>query len=426
MNREKYRVFLKEIHKKGFFHLFIANTLIQIFAFASQLFVAGILSPEYVGRIKIIQTFLSVFSILAMMGFNSSTLKLCSDANISDERRQKIFQSAFIFTIISGLIVYLTVLLINSLGFFSKDLIVKALIPLGLLPIITNSVFMLLIAYLQANKQMKMISKLTASNKLISIVGIIIFTFFLGIKGYYIAYNISFIIMIVVAIYRIKKRYDIVFFGISPKILPYYFTKHKHYAFSTAIGNLFSELSSYIDIILMNFFVVGMTDIGYYSFALTLTVIYRLLPSAVQQISLPYFSSSSYDKISFVQLYKRYNKLLYVIVFVTLIAGIILIPIFIHFIFNAKYDSSIVFFIPLSIGWSIRQLTQLQSAAIFGLGKVHYMTYTNLIMVFVNLIIVGAAMYFYGLLGAAYASIFANAILLLCSRMYFKRAVREI
>ncbi len=52
---------LKFSDKRGFFHLLTANLLIQVVAFASQLFVAGILSPEDIGRIKVIQTFLSVF-----------------------------------------------------------------------------------------------------------------------------------------------------------------------------------------------------------------------------------------------------------------------------------------------------------------------------------------------------------------------------
>ena len=73
------KIFLRKIQEKGFFHLLSANILIQIFAFASQLFVAGILSPEDIGRIKIIQTYLSVFSVIAGMGLNASTLKICSE-----------------------------------------------------------------------------------------------------------------------------------------------------------------------------------------------------------------------------------------------------------------------------------------------------------------------------------------------------------
>jgi O-antigen/teichoic acid export membrane protein len=78
---------LSDVAAKGFFHLLSANVLIQLVAFASQLFVAGILSPEDVGRIKIITTFLSVFSIIGGMGLNASTLKLCSENRSEAKQR---------------------------------------------------------------------------------------------------------------------------------------------------------------------------------------------------------------------------------------------------------------------------------------------------------------------------------------------------
>ncbi|MEI8085006.1 MAG: hypothetical protein WCG93_02195, partial [Paludibacter sp.] len=65
--------FFQNVREKGFFHLLSANLLIQFFAFASQLLVAGILASDDIGRIKIIQTYFSVFIILAGMGFNAST-----------------------------------------------------------------------------------------------------------------------------------------------------------------------------------------------------------------------------------------------------------------------------------------------------------------------------------------------------------------
>src|SRR5450759_59028 len=102
----------QNIRQKGFFHLLSANLLIQVVSFASQLFVAGILSPDDIGRIKIIQTYLSIFSIVAGMGFNSSTLKLCSE-NRTTEERNSLFESALFFTIFSTVSLYLIILILN-------------------------------------------------------------------------------------------------------------------------------------------------------------------------------------------------------------------------------------------------------------------------------------------------------------------------
>ncbi len=156
---------LRYFHQKGFFHLLSANVLIQLVAFASQLFVAGILAPADMGRIKIIQTYLSVFSIIAGMGFNTSVLKLCSENRTLSDKKS-LFQSALFFTITSTIILYLLVLGLNFLNIFSTDKIIKWLIPIGLFPIISNSIFMVFISYFQATKKIKLISNLTISNKL--------------------------------------------------------------------------------------------------------------------------------------------------------------------------------------------------------------------------------------------------------------------
>ena len=198
---------LSNLTSRGFFHLLSANVLIQAVAFASQLFVAGILSPDDVGRIKVIMTFLSVFSVIGGMGFNGSTLKLCSENRSQGEVRQ-IFSVGVLFTVISTVAFYLLALLLNSFGLFSADKMIQWLIPMGLFPVITNSVFMVLVAYFQAIKEIKIMSRITIVNKLISIAAIVLLTWLLGIKGYYIAYNISFIIMLIVAMRLLKADFS--------------------------------------------------------------------------------------------------------------------------------------------------------------------------------------------------------------------------
>ncbi len=417
---------LKEVHKKGFFHLFSANILIQVFAFASQLFVAGILLPDDLGRIKIIQTFLSIFSIIAMMGFNSSTLKLCSENHFTDSQRNRIFKSGLLFTLLSSVSVYIIILILNLFNLFSSDTYIQYLIPIGLFPVISNSLFQIYVSYTQAIKQIKLMSRLTISNKLISIIGIIILTYLFGINGYYIAYNLSFILMLIVCIY-VFHRYlnlNLSSHSISKKI----FRTHWQYARPSLFSNLFAEVSVYVDIILISLFFPkeNMTDIGFYSFALTLTVILRLFPSTVQQISLPYFSSFSHDRETFMQIYKKYNRILYLAVVITLIAAVTVIPLFLHWVFAGKYILSIQYFLPMAFGWSIRQLTQLQSSAIFGLGKIEYTAYNNIISIFVNTLLFIIAIHFWGLLGAAYVSIISNTIYFLISRIFFKKALQQI
>lgn len=412
----------KNIREKGFFHLLSANMLIQFVAFASQLFVAGILASDDIGRIKIVQTYLSVFLILAGMGFNASTLKLCSE-NRTFAEQNRLFRSALVFTIISTVSTYIIVLILNYFNIFSSDTLIKWLIPLGLFPIISNSIFMVFVSYFQATKKIKLLSRITISNKIISIFGIIVFTYWLGIKGYYIAFNLSFIIMLIVCYKIYKAELSNNLFKFEKKNQ---FKLHWHYARTSMLAYLLSEISAYVDIIILSVFITDMHQIGYYSFALTLTVIIRLFPSTVQQITVPYFSSLSHLKEEFQIVFKRYNKILYAFIFVILIVLLVITPTIVHIVFKGKYDASMNYFPYLAIGWSLRQLAQLQNGAIFGLGKIQYNVYTSAITLAFNVIVISILLYYFGIMGAAYASVLGGLAFSLSSGYFFRKAQREM
>ncbi|MDD4969660.1 MAG: oligosaccharide flippase family protein [Paludibacter sp.] len=413
---------IRNINNKGFFHLLSANLLIQVVAFGSQLFVAGILSPGDIGRIKIVQTYLTIFSIVAGMGFNSSTLKLCSE-NRTEEEKKSFLQSALLLTIISTISLYIIILILNFYGLFSSDKLIQWLIPLGLFPIISNSVFMVFVSYFQAIKKIKLLSNLTISNKIISIIAIVLLTYWAGIKGYYVAYNLSFILMLFVCFRHYSSFSAIKTFSIKNLSQ---FSIHWKYAKTSMLAYLLSDISAYVDILLISFFIRDMNQIGFYSFALTITVVLKIIPSTVQQITIPYFSSLSQQKSEFLQAFKQYNKLLYIIIAISLLGVLLFIPFFLHFIFNGKYDPSLQYFPYLAIGWSLRLLSQLQNGAIFGLGKIQYNVYTSLITLVFNLIVISISLYFFGLMGAAYSSVLGGFVYILCSRYFFRKARNEM
>ncbi|MEI8086239.1 MAG: oligosaccharide flippase family protein, partial [Paludibacter sp.] len=330
---------------------------------------------------------------------------------------------ALYFTIISTVSIYIIVLILNFFSVFSPDVLVKWLIPLGLFPIISNSVFMVFVSYFQATKKIKLLSNLTISNKLLSIIAIIILTYWLGIKGYYIAFNLSFLFMLFVCFKIIGT--DITQNLFSFKKLPQ-FKLHWRYAKTSMFAYLMSEMSAYVDIILLTVFITDMHQIGYYSFALTLTVLIKLFPSTVQQITIPYFSSLANQKTEFQVVFKRYNKILYMVVFTTFIGLVIISPYFINLIFHGKYDESMKIFPYLALGWSLRQLGQLQNGAVFGLGKIHYNVYQSAITVIFNIITISLLLYYFGVIGAAYASILGGIVFSLTSSYFYRKAQSEM
>lgn len=414
------KYFIKKVEQKGFFHLLSANLLIQVFAFASQLFVAGILSPENIGRIKIIQTFFSVFLIIAGMGFNASTLKICSENRTYNENADY-FNAALLFTLITSVVVYLSTLIINAFNLISHDELIHKILPLAMLPVISSSVLALYMAYFQSQKEVKLYSKLTIYNKLIAIIFIIVFTYYWGIFGYYTAFNISFVVLLVVSILKVKEKFKFSLnFDIRQKL-----KNHWEYAKANTLAYIVSELSAFIDIILISFLIKDIREIGFYSFALTLTIALKIFPSTVQQITIPYFSSFDLGRDKFLTIFKKYNRLLYLTVFISLILFLVIAPNLISFLFDGKYDNSYYYLIFLSIGWSIRNLIQLKSGAIFGLGKIKYNAYAGMWTLLSCLIVYPLFIGYWGIMGAAYASVVSGIIFFTSFSLYFRKAVKE-
>ena len=131
-------------------------------------------------------------------------------------------------------------------------------------------------------------------------------------------------------------------------------------------------------------------------------------------------------KTDFIIAFKRYNRILYGVVAITLIVALILVPPMIHLIFKGKYDMSMPYFPLLAIGWSLRQLAQLQNGAIFGLGKIHYNVKVSLITLVFSVVAIGISLYYFGLIGAAYASIAGGLVHLISSSYYYQKAQREM
>lgn len=411
--------FMHQIRLKGFFHLLSANVLIQLVGFASQLFVAGILVPDDLARIKIIQTYLAIFSIFAGMGLNTSTLKICSEGGRTEHENRRYFNTAFFYTLISSVAVYGILLIFNYYKLISSDNLIRILLPMGLFPLISNSLFMVLMAYFQAGKNIRLFSTLTIINKLLSIGGIILLTWMMGIRGYYIAYNLSFIVMVAAAMLVSGNLFTTGLLKPEKQLLQH----HRKFSRSSVFSNIAAEASAYIDIVLLSFFSKDLQELGYYSFALTLTIALRIFPSTVQQITLPYFSEKSKNKTGFLKLFRRYNSILTGVVALSFIAFSVLIPPVLELIFGTKYAPSVPYLYVLGLGWSIRSLVQLRSSALFGLGKIEYNGYTSLITLGINFVIFPLMIHFQGMMGAAYATILSGIIINISAMYFFRKAI---
>lgn len=397
---------IKNVANKGFFYLFAAQGFILIVGFVSQFFVAGILDPTDIGRIKIMQAYIELSALICGLGFNTSLLKLASE-NREDAENKQLYQTAFLVTLISFVFIYLFLYLLSFLRMVSADPVISQIFPIYALFLLPLSLQSIQLAYYQARKKIKKMAKLQLIVKAISIIFIIIFTFFFKLNGYVLTVVSTGFLAILIFELGIKNiRLNASYFKLDSKLVKGMW----HLAGYALITNIVGMLTAHIDIYVINYLITDRQEVGYYMFALTILSVYQLLPATIQQVAFPFFSEQSFDHEKWYNSYLKYNKLNHLLVVLVVAAGIFLLPVLVRFAFSGKYDRSIYYFVFLSIAWMIKSANIMKGTAIMGYGRFDVNFLASLIILGLTFPFVFIFIKYYGLNGAIIGMILGSVI----------------
>jgi O-antigen/teichoic acid export membrane protein len=420
---EKYIINLKmlllSVKEKGFFHLFSANFFINFVGFGSQFMVAWLLTPIQLGEIKIMQTYITIAALFTTFGFNTSTLKLCSE-NRPDGEKLFLFNKVLKYVAICLCIIFPILIMLIKYGYISNDLEIIKYFPyfsLSLIPLTFSSIFS---TYLQAIKQFKVLSLIQSITKICSVIAVILLTYFLGFNGYIIAIVMGYILT---GFFLLKKTNQIN--NIIPVVsISNPLSMHLKYSNIAFITNLVTQVGMFCDVFLMNYFISDKTAVGYYSFALTILVVANIFTATVQQIATPHLSEKSSNKSEFKKIYKRYGNINIKASVIIAIGLVLFAPIAINLIFMGKYDQSIPFFLILTGAWLFQNIASFEGYTLWGAGKIGYNLLTYIIILFLGFIISYFFMIKYGIMGLAYGKLAISFISIFIVRIIFKKAMR--
>lgn len=414
-NIEKSKNLFKITANVGFFHLISSNYAIRIFGFVSQIFVAWILTPTDIGRIRVWQSFFSISQILSAFGFESSTLKLCSEDRTNEEKFN-IYSKAINYVLPS---IFFTYLIINILAFFnvlSPDQAVNKyawLFFLSLFPVTINNVQL---SYLRARKQIKEYANIQLITKLISILFVIALTYLYYLSGYLIALIIGYIFSFVLIKQLVNKN------SFKTTHMPHkaVLKLHLRYSLPVVVDDFAGMISQNLDILILNFIIITRDDVGYYGFAVTLITMMSVISYSMYQIVVPYFSSKSNNIKEILVLFNKYEIKWALISLIILIIAVAFTVPFLKYAMNGKYSDSVQYFIPLAISWYFKSNLYYQAGAIFGMGKMSLLATFSIISVLITSILLWIAITIYGIIGAAYGMMFAMFLNLIFIKIYFK------
>ncbi|MCK5136217.1 MAG: oligosaccharide flippase family protein [Bacteroidales bacterium] len=412
---------VKNVGEKGFFHLFTAKGLIYIVGFGSQLFVAGILEPEDIGRIKIMQVYIGLSALIGGFGFNVSLVKMASDKRSMEEISDMLHLSMLVASL-SFILLYLLLYVLANTGLVSNDPVITSLFPYYALFLLPTNIQSMQVAYYQAMKDLKKMAKIQLVVKLVSVGLIIGATYLYQLEGYVAIISITGFL----SVFSLKRG----LLGFVKKLLKMKFNftflaDMWRFARFALLANLAYMLLNTMDIYFINYLVEDRGDVGYYMFAITLLSGYGIFQASIQQVAFPYFSSKSESYISWWKTYKKYNQMNHLVWIVICILGIVLVPPFIRFAFSGKYDLSIGYFIYLSVGGTLMYLNMMKGIALMGYGKFNLNFYSSMAGLLISLPIVYFLIKLYGLDGAVIGKIISGALFYLAHLSIFRIFLRR-
>lgn len=408
---------LTRIGEMGFFHLFSANILMQLIAFGGQLVVAGLLTATELGQIRIMQSFLAIGSIVSSFGFNTSTLKLCSEGRASVETFA-IYRSAVrysLFPIVGTLAAFV---LLSYTGFLSGDPIVNTWLPVYALMLVPLAFSSLSMSYLQALRKFKPIANGQMATKIPALILLIACTYLFGLVGYVVAIVISGLFTQLWFRDLIRREVPENYEDMAPVKAG----MHWYYARYAFLSNLVNQIAINLDLLVLNYLLADRVQIGYYGFATIGILLLRLYTGTIQQIATPYFSALAIDLKKWRDTLGRYQLLLVFSSAGLLILANWLYPWLTRAAFGDKYLDSIPFFRILSLAWFVRALTALPGIALLGLGKMRLNFWTTFINLPITMLSIVWAYQHFGVWAVPWAVVFSalSLTLLVWSGFYLE------
>lgn len=407
---------------KGFFHVLVANILIALAAFGSQLFVAKVLTDVQLGYIKIFQSYTQILSLVAGMGFSTSALILCSGTQDMNQKLKHFSIALYAVVPISFISLFLFVG-INQFGILTRISEVKVLFDKYSFIVVFTAIIAVYTAFIQSSKIFKKYSNLVIVTKLISIGFIVLLTYLRGFYGFFEGLWIGLFFSFIINVFFVKKEFN---FYIQRNIPQLYTHIKEHFKIGIhGLGtNVFGMIASNIDIIMLSFFLKDeLATVGQYSFAAIFITGLSMIQGTIVQVTVPYLAKYKDDYISIIYLLKKYNRVLFLGTIVLVITLYLLLPVFIKLIYENKYDEGVFYLMFLLGVWFFKCLNAINAAFFLSSGRSDLSNLINFLSMIFTGAIVTISLIFFSIEVMIAGIVLVSLLITLYSHILVKRTI---
>ncbi len=419
--KNKIKSTLNTVSKIGFFHLFSANLILQIVGFGIQIFLTRILSVDDIGRIKVMQSFIGIATIIAGLGVNTAILKLCSE-DIDNNQKKKLFINGIKFNFITSMIVLTICIICSFTKIYSSDNIINVALRYYSIIIPFNVLNDLGIVYLQSQKKIKDMSRVQIITKVISVLFIILFSILFSLSGFIFAYVLTGIISFIIFLFLFKDELkEFLKIPITKKYIKNIYNIGK-YAFAT---NSIGQILAFVDVLFMNYLIKDNSAIGFFGTAQLIITGLMIIPTTFNQIIVPYVSGNCKSKNKVIKINNGYYKKMISLMFAIIFISFFVIPVFIPIIFGSKYVNSISYFRILLVGLFFWSISATRGIILLGIGQVKYNFYVSLVTACFNIAFNYVLILKFGASGAAYGTVLGFFVGSIVSKKIFHKAINN-
>lgn len=411
---------IKSLTEKGFFHIFIGNTLVKCVSLCSAILLPRILVPESIyGMLGTVDNVNSYLILMNGLGLANSVLRFCAMKDTLEEKTA-VFKFCLKFgLVVDGLVVliYLPLLLFSTLfssgnyGDAKIYILVACLIPM------LTYIQEVAMIYMRANLMNKAYSKVSVLYTILYAGFQVLLAAVFSLRGVFIGRYIALSITAAICFWLLYRN----------KVLakdPETLTKSEKkkivfYGLGAMIANAFSLIMPYNETLVVNLVLQDLSSTAYYKAASMIPSNLQYIATSVVVFIFPYFAKKTGQWA-----WIRKNSLLVVLgmlgIMIPIIAmGYVFTPHIILWIYGKNYAPAIEIMKPMWVAFGVNAVVRVPLGNI--LAAVGELKFNIALSAFISLLHLVLDYYFIstmGIGGAAYALMIAYSVSSLCSIIF--------
>lgn len=384
----------------------------KVFAFAIKILLAKLLFPEQFGLVGMATVFISLIQVFNDLGIGSALIQK-KEENLKDSH----YHTAFWTGVAWAVAVYISIYFVFAplAAMFFNEPMLERIIPVLSLGILSGPVNLVHKARLTKQMDFKKLAYIDNVSTVFS--GLLALTLaYLGAGVWALVFNSVATFIVAMPLYFKATSW-------SPKLI------WDKAAFNEIFGfGLFTTGSHLVNFLILNidYLLIGKllsaAALGKYTLAFVLTDTFRnQLTTMVNKVMYPVYSQQQSDKPALKRYYYKVVKLNGAIVYPIMLFFVILAEPFVLGFFGDKWAETILPLRILSVSVMLHMLVSSHAILIRGIGRPGVEMRMQFLKAALYIPTISIGIYFYGIVGAAWAYVFNKILEVAIAQFYLKK-----